>query len=150
MSKAAEAARETERFFGCDRLGLPVVAFGHDGSVRYANEPAIRLAGIDPSSQRAFFDRLYRSRRLSEHASGIRRSGTVELGDGSSHVMWETTDDDLLVVALTPAEEQGPEHCVFPLDELTGLCGRAELLSRLEAETSEAAEARDDIVVYAL
>lgn len=64
--------------------------------------------------------------------------------------MWETTDDDLVVVALTPAEEPGSEHGVFPLDELTGLCGRAELLSRLEAETSEAAEARDDIVVYAL
>lgn len=150
MSKAAEAARETERFFGCNRLGLPVIAFGRDGSVQYANEPAMQLAGTEPAAQRAFFDRLYRNRRLPARASGIRRSGTVELSDGSAHAIWETTNDDLVVVTLTPPEELGPEQGIFPLDELTGLCGRAELLSRLAAATSEAAEARDDIVVYAL
>ncbi|MFD1329046.1 putative bifunctional diguanylate cyclase/phosphodiesterase [Mycoplana ramosa] len=147
MSKATAAASDAERFFDCNRLGLPVVAFRHDGGVQYANEPAMQLAGPDQAAQRMFFDRLYRARRFPENASGIRRTGIIELGDGRTQAIWETLGNEHVVVTLTPWDEPGPEQGLFPLDELTGLCGRSELLSRLEAA---AAEQRDDIVVYAL
>lgn len=155
-SKTIVAASEAEQSIDLYRLRQPIFAFGYDGSVRYANDAAMQLAGDDPVSQQAFFSRVFQACRFRKPTSDIQRPTGARLpsivgaGDGGAHVMWETPEESQIVVALTPTEIQGPGPCSFPLDELTGLSGRTQLLLALEAEIAADSNVRNDIAVYAL